>query len=202
MPNHNVRIFIVGPSGTGKTTLSNVLADLTASLPTAPHAGGVYRATQGVRILEFDRRIPPLPNSGSTRPMDVACEVWDCSGSPRFTASWPALTPSAHAVIFVASGETRERDLEAWHSQFPHLPPSSMVLFSPYASKSKPFKPTSNSPLHALPVVTASWESDPEVVRQEFDRVLAGVVGEMVGGKRGDAGDGGGDWAGMERVVV
>ena len=60
-----VKILIVGPSNSGKTVVSNFLADATDS------TSGVYRPTQGVRILEYE-----IDN------IEVA--LWDCSGSQKF----------------------------------------------------------------------------------------------------------------------
>ncbi|TPX59953.1 hypothetical protein PhCBS80983_g02102 [Powellomyces hirtus] len=69
--------FIVGPPRTGKTCISNHLAELSESLGGAG-AGSAYHPTQGVRILEFDRAIPV-----NGKQVEVACEVWDCSGDSR-----------------------------------------------------------------------------------------------------------------------
>jgi Rab-like protein 5 len=45
-------IFVLGPSKTGKSSISNLLADLLESLDSTE-----YQPTQGVRILEFQRKL-------------------------------------------------------------------------------------------------------------------------------------------------
>jgi hypothetical protein len=44
-------IFVLGPSKTGKSTISNILSDLAESL------NQEYQPTQGVRIIEFQLKI-------------------------------------------------------------------------------------------------------------------------------------------------
>ncbi|KAJ3172771.1 Intraflagellar transport protein 22 [Geranomyces variabilis] len=162
--------FLVGPPRTGKTCISNHLADLTESL-----GDRQYHPTQGVRILEFDRSIPV-----NGKAVEVACEVWDCSGDSRFHASWPALASSANAVIFVTSPDTRERDLDAWQNLFPALAPQQMAVFSHSyvgggsgSSKGARFRPLSTSPLAKVAVLQTSLETDPDAIKKEFDVLQA-----------------------------
>ncbi|KAI8919288.1 hypothetical protein DFJ77DRAFT_271064 [Powellomyces hirtus] len=162
--------FIVGPPRTGKTCISNHLAELSESLGGAG-AGSAYHPTQGVRILEFDRAIPV-----NGKQVEVACEVWDCSGDSRFQASWPVLARSANAVIFVAGAETREREFDAWQGLFSNLSPSQMVVFSHSGSGNKgSSKFRASGPLSRVAVTaTGAVENDANgLVRQEFDSLLS-----------------------------
>jgi Rab-like protein 5 len=52
MSTTSLTIFVIGPSKSGKTAISNYLGDLSESLETSE-----YQPTQGVRILEFQRKI-------------------------------------------------------------------------------------------------------------------------------------------------
>ncbi|KAJ3011960.1 Intraflagellar transport protein 22 [Thoreauomyces humboldtii] len=162
-------IFVVGPPRSGKTCISNSLAELSDSLNDR-----VYHPTQGVRILEFDRN---LTVAGAS--VTVACEVWDCAGDPRFQPSWPALASTANAVLFVASQETRERDLDSWHGLFPALDIRQMTIFSHAYSgsgsgKQKYRGPGSTSPLAKIPIVQTTLDGDEgaEGVGKEFDAFL------------------------------
>jgi hypothetical protein len=51
-----LQVFVVGPLESGKSTISNYIADLSDSLNNRE-----YQATKGVRILEFEKSI--LQNS-------------------------------------------------------------------------------------------------------------------------------------------
>jgi GTPase SAR1 family protein len=62
-----MKIVVVGPTGSGKTTISNFLAGSKDSLVSEK-----YSPTIGVRILELE-----VKNEGSN---DINVELWDASG--------------------------------------------------------------------------------------------------------------------------
>ncbi|OAD58543.1 Rab-like protein 5 [Eufriesea mexicana] len=64
-----LKIIVTGPSKSGKTTISNFLADATE----IPYD---YHPTKGVRILEFEVQNINVNNKHVTK--DI--ELWDCSG--------------------------------------------------------------------------------------------------------------------------
>lgn len=41
-----------------------------------------YVPTAGVRILEFDREVSHATKRGASRAVNLAVELWDCSGEP------------------------------------------------------------------------------------------------------------------------
>ena len=47
-----VKILMVGPTETGKSTLANILADISEG------PSGSYRPTKGCRIVEFEKDVP------------------------------------------------------------------------------------------------------------------------------------------------
>lgn len=107
-----VKILVLGPSGVGKTVLSNLIADHSDTPPS------VYHPTVGVRILEM-RKEPPRANrrAGET---NVEIELWDCSGDPRYESSWNCFRKDVNGIIFVFDGEDPHPDMQNWVRQFPH----------------------------------------------------------------------------------
>ena len=74
--NKPVKILIIGPVQSGKTTIANFLADRGDQLNTG------YRPTAGVRILEFEKEAPKNPKRpGQDK---VIVELWDLSGDPKY----------------------------------------------------------------------------------------------------------------------
>lgn len=71
-----MKIIVIGPSGVGKTAISNLISGH-SQIPSQ-----VYHPTSGVRILEMEKE-PPRANrrAGET---GVQIELWDCSGEPRY----------------------------------------------------------------------------------------------------------------------
>lgn len=67
---HRLKIIVVGPKGSGKSTLSNFLLGQSESISNVP-----YQPTVGCRILEND-----FPGQGN---QTVAVEMWDASGDNR-----------------------------------------------------------------------------------------------------------------------
>ena len=73
-----VKFCVVGPKGSGKTTLCKLLAE------TDPDAS--YVPTEGVRIQEVERRVGMTP---------VTVELWDCSGDFKYQNCFPAISLDA-----------------------------------------------------------------------------------------------------------
>lgn len=65
-----LKIIVVGPKGSGKTTLSNFLLGQSEGIANTP-----YQPTVGCRILEND-----FPGQGNQM---VSVELWDASGDNR-----------------------------------------------------------------------------------------------------------------------
>lgn len=71
MPPRKLKIIVVGPKNSGKTTISNFLMGQTAEI-----TGGEYQPTIGCRILEAE-----YPSGGNQM---VNVELWDASGDNRY----------------------------------------------------------------------------------------------------------------------
>ena len=64
-----VKILIIGPTQSGKTTIANYLAEKTETITKN------YRPTKAVRILEFERDAPHHPKKpGADKAL---IELWD-----------------------------------------------------------------------------------------------------------------------------
>ena len=86
-----LKLLIVGPSKSGKSTLANILGDL----QDGPSA--IYRPTAGVRIVDFERDPPP----GVTNFGKIHVELWDASGDFKYEKCWAPIQKDAHGIIFV-----------------------------------------------------------------------------------------------------
>jgi len=90
-----LKVVVAGPKGTGKTTISDFLANQTQEL------GGVYsEPTIGVRILEFEL--------GGSRSVNI--ELWDSSGDNSFESCWKAIMADADAVVLVYNPDAPSHD--------------------------------------------------------------------------------------------
>ncbi|CEM11747.1 unnamed protein product [Vitrella brassicaformis CCMP3155] len=94
-----VKITCVGPPRSGKSFISNVLAEICE----APSSR--YRPTVGVRIVEVERE-------------KVTCELWDVSGDQRYSSCWPAIQQGVSGALFVYDAEVQTADLETWYHSF------------------------------------------------------------------------------------
>lgn len=105
----SIKIGIIGPCQSGKTTLANFLADATEATIED------YTPTHVVRILEFDTNVP-INNRNSKA--DI--ELWDCSGNHKFQNTWPALIWELHGLVFVFNPEEEGhgRELDFFYDQF------------------------------------------------------------------------------------
>ncbi|RLU19374.1 hypothetical protein DMN91_007931 [Ooceraea biroi] len=120
---HTLKLIMIGPVESGKTTIANFLADATE----IPYD---YHPTQGVRILEFEVNDIEVSNKRVTT--DI--ELWDCSGNYKFRHCWPAMRKGVHGVILVYSAKTRDsskelRELYDYFVDETKLGPNSCVIF-------------------------------------------------------------------------
>ncbi|KAL7639051.1 UNVERIFIED_CONTAM: hypothetical protein RMT77_010585 [Armadillidium vulgare] len=108
--NTKVKILLVGPVKSGKTTLANFLSDA------ADYGSERYRPTKGCRIVEFE--VPNIDVNGSYSNVEV--ELWDISGDKSYSSTWPVMQRGANGVIFVYNPgeEDHPRYLDSLHTQF------------------------------------------------------------------------------------
>ncbi|CAH0715526.1 unnamed protein product, partial [Brenthis ino] len=107
-----LKILIIGPSDSGKTTIANFLSE-----SINVDEGGISRATQGVRIVEFELSHLNV----NDKPYKVDIEMWDCSGDHKFESCWPALRLGVQGVILVCSSNnvnTAAREMELLYNYF------------------------------------------------------------------------------------
>lgn len=115
-----VKFCVVGPKGSGKTTLCKLLAE------TDPDAS--YVPTEGVRIQEVERRVGMTP---------VTVQLWDCSGDFKYQNCFPAISldavrpptpPRNTPPPLAARSRRRRRDgCVSMKLTFPHPRPGSPV---------------------------------------------------------------------------
>uniref|UniRef100_UPI00358E23F2 intraflagellar transport protein 22 homolog n=1 Tax=Myxine glutinosa TaxID=7769 RepID=UPI00358E23F2 len=177
-----VKILIVGPAQSGKTTLANYLADATQTV------GEEYWPTQGVRILEFEY----CPDSSSNG-LRYEVELWDCSGDRKFEKCWPAMRKGASGVMLVFDPAKLNdvQELEAWHNAFVRhsgLLEAQCLLVAHQ-------KPGSHGDVkkHDLPValrrlqkVDLNLDDKPEKVSEEFRSFVLRVKGAVSASREQD----------------
>lgn len=131
MSEDRVKILVVGPARSGKTCVANYLTG-TRDTPTVD-----YKETSPLRILETVIEGINVGGGGRRqmgRGRNVAVEVWDVGGSPKFQNCWPAIRERADGIIFVINPEIRnqEKELELWHKSFAaprELPDKHCLIF-------------------------------------------------------------------------
>lgn len=172
-----MKILIIGPSNTGKTTLANLLSGHS----TTPSAN--YHPTVGVRILEMEKT-PPRANRLGTE-ASVQIELWDCSGDLRFEKCWSAFRKNLNGIIFVFDGENGFADMEIWVKNFAHrtgVPIANCVAFGHFKN-SKPrgnLKPPKGLERVAFHESSIENSSNLQMV---FDKLFGNVYSSMVEGQ-------------------
>ena len=106
-----VKILVLGPLKSGKSTITNILGDLQDGPST------VYRPTVGCRIVDFERDPPPSVSQFGK----VNVELWDVSGDFKFENCWAPIQKDANGIIFVydPNNPESEDDLKKFIAMFP-----------------------------------------------------------------------------------
>mmetsp|Transcript_38744 Transcript_38744/g.51052 ORF Transcript_38744/g.51052 Transcript_38744/m.51052 type:complete len:181 (+) Transcript_38744:118-660(+) len=109
--NRVIKIVVCGPLKSGKSTITNILADQHDQLGQSVGEQS-YRPTIGVRILEVEKEVF---SAGK-----VTVELWDVSGDQRFESCWPAIQKDSNAVILVYNPDHPAHDQEVglWYDYF------------------------------------------------------------------------------------
>ncbi|KAI8805003.1 hypothetical protein BJ742DRAFT_822325 [Cladochytrium replicatum] len=174
-PTTKLTIFVVGPQRTGKSAVANCIAELSDSLNSTE-----YHPTQGVRILEFDRKVSIDSKRPSYRSKEVvvSVELWDCGGDPRFYPSWPAVASSAHALLIVTPSDGKqEKELELWHGMFKFLKDPQVLIFAHRLTgegntqRDQTKLKLGGTSLGSVQVVSTGMD-EVDVIRGEFDRLV------------------------------
>ncbi|KAJ3272170.1 Intraflagellar transport protein 22 [Terramyces sp. JEL0728] len=174
-------VFMVGPQKTGKTAITNYLAEMSESLESTE-----YRPTQGVRysknnirILEIEKKLVADPKKGQKwREANVVVELWDCSGEINLVDCWRAFSNKIHGAVFVVSADGRhDKELDPWQEAIGLPRPNQYTVFAHKQAQSgarAKVKP-SNKVLSKSPVVYTNLDQDPESIKNEFDSFLANI---------------------------
>jgi len=80
-----IKLLVVGPLKSGKSTVANIIGDLSEGLP--DH----YRPTVGCRIVELERDPPPAIASFGK----INLELWDVSGDFKYEKCWGPIQQGA-----------------------------------------------------------------------------------------------------------
>ena len=112
--------MVVGPEQSGKTTITNLLAQVGFCQDVPSLRDLPYRPTAGVRIVEFET---DLNGSGARKwggERKIEVEVWDCSGNTKYESGWPATQKDADGVILVYNPENPNHtaEVETWYEWF------------------------------------------------------------------------------------
>ena len=106
-----VKILVLGPTRSGKTTIANILGGLQEG-PTQN-----YRPTVGCRIVDFERE-PPKSVSQFGK---INVELWDVSGDFKYEKCWAPIQTDVQGIIFVydPANPDSEDDLKRFVEMFP-----------------------------------------------------------------------------------
>uniref|UniRef100_A0A023GF79 Intraflagellar transport protein 22 homolog n=1 Tax=Amblyomma triste TaxID=251400 RepID=A0A023GF79_AMBTT len=177
-----MKIIVIGPCQSGKTVISNFLAEATEN------SSGQYQPTKGVRILEFES--PQILVKGHQTTASV--ELWDCSGDQKYENCWPAFSKDAQGVLFIYSSDRRNvgTELDTWYNNFVQSQGVKDSQCMVFCHRKSGEHPAGNSSQLSHLFARVSWVStniddnedggkDGEQLRHEFNRFLERLSNEL-----------------------
>ena len=126
-----IKILIIGPTASGKSTIANFLAGRKNVISEN------YRPTVGCRIMEFERDAPK--SNRQVGDSKITIELWDVSGDQKFSRCWPAIRNGANGIIFAFNAENPKHpnQMANWIESFAkkeRVPASLCVSFAHHPS--------------------------------------------------------------------
>ncbi|OQV24058.1 hypothetical protein BV898_02012 [Hypsibius exemplaris] len=195
MPEKILKIVVVGPTGSGKSVLSNFFAEQIDLTKVS------YSPTKGVRVLELDVKESSHDGSGRAASGSIPVQLWDIGGDRQHQQYWNALIYNADGAIMVCNADrasVQEKDqletLLYFFNQRPQsavlkpIPDSRILLLSHHhksLSRSR-FAQTSLLPADftgKVKEIHTSLVDDTSAVRSEFERFVHRVYNEAAGRK-------------------
>ncbi|XP_037566264.1 intraflagellar transport protein 22 homolog [Dermacentor silvarum] len=177
-----MKIIVIGPCQSGKTAISNYLAEATEN------SSGQYQPTKGVRILEFESPQILVKGRQTTTPV----ELWDCSGDQKYENCWPAFAKDTQGIVFVYSSDQKNVStaLDVWYNNFVQsqgVRDSQCVVFCHRKSSDRPAgNPSQLSHLFARITWVSTNIDDTEdggkggeQTRHEFNKFLERLSNEL-----------------------
>ncbi|ODM98492.1 Intraflagellar transport protein 22 [Orchesella cincta] len=171
-----LKFGICGPSGAGKTLISNILGNemnMDSSIGRPP-----YRPTNSVRIVEFS-----VPNVDIRKyTVEVDAQIWEIGGNPRLKSIWPGVQSNLDGIILVydTNNELHVRDMSALHMHFvTHSslnPAQCLIIGNQFRGmrEAGPAKIVGVGP--RVRHFAVNVDDDPNYLRDEFRHYLTGVA--------------------------
>uniref|UniRef100_A0A8R1XTZ1 Uncharacterized protein n=1 Tax=Onchocerca volvulus TaxID=6282 RepID=A0A8R1XTZ1_ONCVO len=177
-----IKILVLGPSKSGKTIISNYLADSNdISL-------NINRPTRGVRIVEFESN--DLELNGER--VEAEVELWDCSGDKQYERCWPAIRCNTDGVILVCkSDQDSGSALLPWYEEFVqrgNIDPSLVLVLlhtTSEPSSNAVINNAVNTKFHLVPqmrglrVIPFNIDRNDDNLRLEFNGFLCRVISNV-----------------------
>lgn len=177
MDSARAKVLVMGPKKCGKTRISNFLSGHEES----PDFSSAYKPTKGTRILEFEENV----QTGKGRGMQLAVELWDCSGDEQYNSCWPAILRDVSGVVLVydPTVKEQEKDIETWYKSFVArlgLKDAQVLLFAhsggaPASTRSSYQAPRSLDKFNFLNTTLDNEEST-AAMKQAFTQFLGAVA--------------------------
>ncbi|KAL4465180.1 hypothetical protein ABPG72_019334 [Tetrahymena utriculariae] len=173
-----VKIIIIGPSQSGKTAITNYLANRLDGISKD------YRPTAALRIVEFNREAPV--NRKRPGQEMATIQLWDVSGDPRYEPTWPAIQKNAHGCLMIYNAENprHEQEIEGWFNNFANkskMPPNLLMAFAHQVS-GKPVQKNKQRQIKCCPAVSVfntSIEEGHETIFPAFEKLFTNVMNQI-----------------------
>ncbi|KAL3990517.1 Miro-like family protein [Acanthocheilonema viteae] len=177
-----IKILVLGPPKSGKTMISNYLAD------SSDISLNIHRSTRGVRIVEFESNELELDGER----VEAEVELWDCSGDKQYVKCWPAIQYNTDGVILVCRpDQDGGSELLPWYEEFVqrgNINPS-LVLVLLHTINESSNDPMTNDEtitkfslvpqMSGLRVVSLNIDRDDDNLRLEFNGFLCRVISNV-----------------------
>ncbi|XP_051171703.1 intraflagellar transport protein 22 homolog [Leptopilina boulardi] len=167
-----LKLLVLGPVGSGKSIISNFLADATEIFD--------YHPTQGVRILEFE--IKDVNFNNKSVKSDI--ELWDCSGDLKFKNCWPAFRRNAQGILFVHGPKSKENfeELEQFYEYFVNksklVPKNCLLLYYDPERKSEMPKNLSSN-FSKISAINCNLEEEENKLKKDFQSFISTLLAKL-----------------------
>ncbi|XP_022916785.1 intraflagellar transport protein 22 homolog [Onthophagus taurus] len=169
---YKAKILFIGPPKSGKTKLTNFLADQILQIPDD------FDIIEPLRIVEYD--LYDIQIDGNLSNVDV--QIWDASGDDKFVPYWAVFRKNIDGIVFVYNEEDDigAKKLDYMYNYFVSQPNRSLRTCLVCCVENEEKNVKLPQIFSKISQITINLEAPTDKIKQDFTKFIITVVNTVI----------------------